>query len=74
MGLEGVTIEFPETLYRGHFLEDGYSGGGLCSNQHKPCSSSSNHMHRLQAMIFVSKALCTMHCHLCLGQPTNRVL
>jgi hypothetical protein len=27
MGLEGVTIEFPATEYKGHFKEEGYNGG-----------------------------------------------
>jgi hypothetical protein len=33
MGLEGVTVEFPETLYKGHFREDGYSGGAVLKDR-----------------------------------------
>jgi hypothetical protein len=27
MGLEGVTVDYVRTQYRGHFREDGYAGG-----------------------------------------------
>jgi hypothetical protein len=32
MGLEGVTVEFPETVYKGHLNEDGYAGGEFITN------------------------------------------
>jgi hypothetical protein len=27
MGIEGVTVDYVRTNYRGHFREDGYAGG-----------------------------------------------